>query len=68
MVPFFTPADTEYLFQRVRQYAFEREYQKGKDYGVTTQTFLDTIFKVEASLTDEIVKEFEQDCSRFTRY
>lgn len=68
MIPLFTPADIEYLFQRVRQYAFEREYQKGKDCRVTTQTFLDIIPKVEASLTDEIVKEFVQDCRRFTRY
>ncbi len=68
MMSLFTPADIEYLFQKVRQDAFEREYVKGEDYLVTTETFLEMIPKVAPTLTDEIVDEFEQDCTRYTRY
>jgi len=68
MMSLFTPADIEYLFQKVRQDAFEREYVKGEDYLVTTETFLEMIPKVTPTLTDESVEEFEQDCTRYTRY
>ena len=68
MIAFFTPADIEYLFQRVKQVSFEREYIKGEDYPVTTETFLEIIPEVPLTLTDEIIKEFEQDCARYTRY
>ena len=68
MIPLFTPADIEYLFQKVRQDAFEREYIKGEDYRVTTETFLQMIPKVRPTLTDEIIEEFEEDCTRYTRY
>ena len=68
MIALFTPADIEYLFQRVKQVAFEREYIKGKDYPVTTETFLEIIPEVPITLTDEIIKDFEQDCARYTRY
>ncbi len=68
MIPLFTPADIEYLFQKVRQDTFEREYVKGEDYRVTTETFLEMIPKVRPTLTDEIIQEFEQDCTRYTRY
>ena len=59
IIPLFTPADIEYLFQKVRQNAFEREYAKGEDYRVTTETFLEMIPKVRPTLTDEIIEEFE---------
>jgi len=68
MIPLFTPADIEYLFQKVRQYAFEKEYAKGEDYRVSTKTFLEIIPKVRPTLTDEIIEEFERDCARYTRY
>jgi len=68
MIALFTPADIEYLFQKVKQVAFEREYIKGEDYPVTTETFLEMIPEVPSTLTDEIIKEFEQDCARYTRY
>jgi SpoVK/Ycf46/Vps4 family AAA+-type ATPase len=68
MMSLFTPADIEYLFQKVRQDTFEREYVKGEDYRVTTETFLEMIPKVAPTLTNAILKEFEQDCTRYTRY
>lgn len=67
-IPFFTPADIEYLFQKVTQHAFEREYVVGKDYKITTATFLDIIPTVRPTLTEDIVKEFRQDCLDYTRY
>jgi transitional endoplasmic reticulum ATPase len=35
----YTPADIEYLFHQVAQYAFEQEYGTGKDFRVTLDTF-----------------------------
>ncbi len=64
----FTPADIEYLFQKVRQIGFEREYSTGGDYLITTETFMEVIPMVQPTLTDEIVEEFRQDSERFTRY
>lgn len=68
MIALFTPADIEYLFQKVRQIAFEREYVKGEAYLVTTETFLEMIPKVPPTLTDEIIEEFQQDHAHYTRY
>jgi SpoVK/Ycf46/Vps4 family AAA+-type ATPase len=68
MISRFTPADIEYLFQRVTQFAFEREHDEGKDYPVTTETFLEMIPEVPPTLTDEIIREFEQDCVDYSRY
>jgi len=68
VIVLFTPADIEYLFQKVRQIAFEREYVKGEDYRVTTETFLEVIPKVPPTLTDAIIEEFGQDCVHYTRY
>ena len=67
-IALFTPADIEYLFQKVRQVAFETEYDKGQDYRVKTDTFLEMIPKVPPTLTDEIIEEFQQDCAHYTRY
>ncbi len=64
----FTPADIEYLFQKLRQHAFEREYIKGEDYCVTTGMFLDMIREVPPTLTDKIVEGFEHDCAHYSRY
>ena len=68
MIVLFTPADIEYLFQKVRQVAFEKECVKGEDYRVTTDTFLEMIPIVPPTLTDEIMEEFKQDCADYTRY
>lgn len=43
MISLFTPADIEYLFQKVRQVTFESEYEKEGNSLVTTATFLEMI-------------------------
>jgi SpoVK/Ycf46/Vps4 family AAA+-type ATPase len=68
MIPFFTPADIEYLFQKVTQFAFEKEYQVGKDYKICTDTFMELLPSVRPTLTDEIIAEFRQDCDEYTRF
>jgi transitional endoplasmic reticulum ATPase len=64
----FTPADIEYLFQKVRQLGFEREYATGGDYRITTETFMEVIPEMRPSLTDEGLEEFRQDYDLFSRY
>ncbi len=68
LIPHFTPADIEYMFQKVTQAAFEKELIHGEDFRLTTDIFLDFIPKIRPTLTDEIIREFEQDCARYTRY
>jgi len=63
----FTPADIEYLFQQVAQLAFERELAAGKDYQVTTETFIEILPRIRPSLTDELIEEFEKDCATYSR-
>ena len=68
LIPHFTPADIEYLFQKVTQEAFERELTYGKDFLLNTEIFLEVLVKARPSLTDEIIAEFRQDCADYTRY
>jgi transitional endoplasmic reticulum ATPase len=68
MIGLFTPADMEYLFQQVTQFAFEKEYLKGEDYRVTTETFLEIVPGIPPTLTDQMIEEFEQDSADYTRY
>jgi len=63
----FTPADIEYLFQQVAQFAFEQKYASKQDYRVTTETFIQIISKIRPSLTDEIIEEFQKDCITYSR-
>lgn len=63
----FTPADIEYLFQQVAQFAFEQELADRKDYFVTTDTFDRIVPGVKPSLTDDIINEFEKDSRTFSR-
>jgi len=67
-IPLFTPADIEYLFQKVRQEAFEKECVQGDDFRVTTDMFLKTIPSIRPTLSEEIIEAFQQDCEEFTRY
>ena len=64
----FTPADIEYLFQQVAQYAFEQELATQHDYRVTTDTIFEIMPKIRASLTDEVSVEFEKDSITYSRY
>lgn len=63
----FTPADIEYMFQKVAQLAFELEYATKQDYKVTTETFVEVIAQIHPSLTNEIIKEFQQDSVTYSR-
>jgi transitional endoplasmic reticulum ATPase len=63
----FTPADIEYLFQQVAQFAFEQEYAGKQDYKVTTDTFIQILPKIRPSLTDEIIEEFQKDSITYSR-
>jgi SpoVK/Ycf46/Vps4 family AAA+-type ATPase len=64
----FTPADIEYLFQQVAQFTFEQELATRQDYRVTTDTIFEIIPKIRATLTDEIIVEFEKDSITYSRY
>jgi transitional endoplasmic reticulum ATPase len=63
----FTPADMEYLFQQVAQFAFEQELALKRDYRVTTDTIFEIIPGIRPSLTDEIIMEFEKDSVTYAR-
>jgi transitional endoplasmic reticulum ATPase len=64
----FTPADLEYLFQQVAQFAFERELETRQDYRVTTDTIFEIIPKIRPTLTEEVIMEFEKDSIAYSRY
>ena len=65
--PRFTPADIQYLFEQVAQFAFEQEIARKEDYKVTTETISHIMSKVRPSLTDEIIKGFEKDSITYAR-
>ncbi len=64
----FTPADMEYLFQQVAQFAFEQELGTNQDYRVTTDTIFEIIPKIRPTLTEEVIIEFEKDSIAYSRY
>ena len=69
LISLFTPADIEYLFQKVRQISFEREYEEEEgNYRVTTETFLEMIPEIVPTLSKEVIDEFDRDCEKYTRY
>jgi transitional endoplasmic reticulum ATPase len=63
----FTPADIQYLFEQVAQFAFEHEIAKKEDYKVTTETIFQIMPKVRPTLTDEILEEFKRDSLTYAR-
>jgi len=63
----FTPADMEYLFEQVAQFAFEQELSTKRDYRVNTDSIFEIIPKILPSLTDEIIEEFEKDSITYSR-
>lgn len=65
--PLFTPADIEYLFQKVRQHAFDQEFDQEHEYKVSTETFLNILPSVRPTLTEELITEFQEDCEDYTR-
>ena len=63
----FTPADIQYLFQKVAQFAFEHELASKQDYRVTAKTFSHMMPNVRASLSAEVIEEFEKDSISYSR-
>jgi transitional endoplasmic reticulum ATPase len=63
----YTPADIEYLFHQVAQLAFEREYETGRDYRVTVETFQHLTPNIRPSLTDEMIEELHTDRLTYSR-
>jgi SpoVK/Ycf46/Vps4 family AAA+-type ATPase len=63
----FTPADIQYLFQKVAQFAFEQEFASKQDYRVTAMTFKQMMLNVRASLSAEVIEEFEKDSISYSR-
>jgi transitional endoplasmic reticulum ATPase len=63
----FTPADIQYLFQQVSQFAFEQEFSSKEDYRVTTETFIQIAPRERASLNEEMIEEFEKDTINYSR-
>jgi len=63
----FTPADIQYLFEHVAQFAFEKELETKTDYRVTTETFIQILPTMRRSLSDEVIKEFEKDSVSYSR-
>lgn len=63
----FTPADIEYFFQQVAQFAFEKELDGQADYKVETATLKQILPQIRPTLTDEIIAAFEKERARFAR-
>jgi transitional endoplasmic reticulum ATPase len=63
----YTPADIQYLFQQVAQFAFEQEFASKADYRVTAETFIQIMPKVRPSLSEEMIEEFEKDSISYSR-
>jgi transitional endoplasmic reticulum ATPase len=63
----FTPADIEYLFQQVAQYAFEKEYETRDDFPVTTAVIDQAIASIRPSLNDQMIEEFNQEMATYSR-
>jgi hypothetical protein len=55
-------------FQQVAQFAFEQELASKQDYRVTTDTFIHIMNNVRASLSDEVIEEFEKDSVSNSRF
>jgi transitional endoplasmic reticulum ATPase len=63
----FTPADIQYLFERVAQFAFEQELTNKQEYFVTTETVRRILEEVRPSLTDEVIDAFDKDSGIYSR-
>jgi len=67
LTPKFTPADIEYLFQIVAQYAFEEECESGANTPVTTEMIAEKIASFRPSLTEAMIAEFREDVAIYSR-
>jgi SpoVK/Ycf46/Vps4 family AAA+-type ATPase len=63
----FAPADIEFAARKGAQAAFEREVIHRRGEPATTQDYLDAIRAVRPTLTDAMIREFQEDTEQFTR-
>ena len=56
------------LFNKISHDSFEKELTEGKDFKITTSTFLKVMRDGHSSLTEETIRELEADSGQFTRY
>lgn len=64
----FTPADIEFAARKAAQHAFEREHFEDATHRATEDDFLTSIRSTRPSLSQEILRAFEQDVEKFARY
>ncbi|HWB71172.1 MAG TPA: ATP-binding protein [Egibacteraceae bacterium] len=64
----YTPADVEFAARKAAQLAFERQYFDQSSGRATTEDFLTAIDQTPASLTEEMIEQFERDVERFARH
>jgi transitional endoplasmic reticulum ATPase len=64
----FTPADIEFAARKAAQRAFEREHFEGAAHRAGQDDFLTAIDSTRPSLTQEVLRAFEQDVEQFARY
>jgi len=67
LTPKFTPADIEYLFQIVAQFAFEEECDSKSNTPVTTEMIAEKIASFRPSLTESMIAEFKEDIVTYSR-
>jgi AAA+ superfamily predicted ATPase/GNAT superfamily N-acetyltransferase len=63
----FTPADIEFAARKGAQTAFEREIESRRGEPACTDDYLAAIADTRHTLTDEMVREFEEDIEQRTR-
>ncbi len=67
----FTPADIEFAARKASQQALEAAVyeprRNGDDRGPTTKDYLRAIEATRATLTDEMIREFDEDIERLSR-
>jgi AAA+ superfamily predicted ATPase/N-acetylglutamate synthase-like GNAT family acetyltransferase len=64
----FTPADIEFAARKAAQRAFEREHFDRATHRATEDDFLTAIQSTRPSLSEEILRAFQQDVEQFARY
>jgi transitional endoplasmic reticulum ATPase len=64
----FTPADIEFAARKAAQRAFEREHFDRATHRATEKDFLTAIRSTRPSLSEEILRAFQQDVEQFARY
>jgi len=63
----FTPADIEFAARKAAQRAFERDHFVGPSQRAGTKDFLGAVADTRPTLTEEMVRAFEEDARRFAR-